>query len=671
MSLWNPFAFTPTGNPVAPQAPPSLRVMGGKQAAPQQIAYAQQVFHQFCSRARLSPAPNPTEMGRLPDGTPYRIVVVGPQTIMEIWPAGAAVGGPFIGWTSFFTSSYLPIWERPVVDFPYDELPPKPQPPGIAPEYPQLANSGQTSGTDNPAPYTTRTWVTSAAEAGDTVLYEATVEGTLVSTPLGELSPYANFVITNYPSSRLVSYDPIENVSIYDVHTLSVSFTGTLDGGGDPTDPLPNVWHYTPGSDGEPTKIYLTFVNTGIVAAAAAAATNYNLSAIAAWEAAYAAWAAQYGQYLINLAAWQEARDELLALQRPYWPVNDTRKSARPAQIAAVRSHLLGGIGDRHLTARILSFPYNVAYRTVPPVGSGGSITNELAMTDTVMGFKTDLMEAEPFAIIPRWDDGDNEMYPERPLRVDFMPPECLFGWKANGSIQYGYRYYAENARSEHYVVVPPSLEDVAVAVLPDYFSYTRVVPDSSPGLVVASDAFVPVGTSVVVVFFEYRVADPHTGVDYWTECPDLMQHDSIWIRDTGVYIDPPREVDDLFTQRVRLAGAITQRRTAWGTWSEPVVTPRQALIQGGWEAPYVAAVEYERPAKAPAAVVLARGLSAAANPAATQSGGFHQGAAHLWSGDMQAVTAAKGAGWIVDAESAPQQQFIVRALIATGRIAP
>ena len=86
--IWNPYTFTPLGNPIVGEAPPVLRVLGGMQATAQQLSYAQQRFTQFVMQARLSAAPNPTEAGRLPDGTQYRIVVVGPQTIMEIWPGG-------------------------------------------------------------------------------------------------------------------------------------------------------------------------------------------------------------------------------------------------------------------------------------------------------------------------------------------------------------------------------------------------------------------------------------------------------------------------------------------------------------------------------------------------------------------------------------------------------
>ena len=88
--IWNPYVFTPLGNPIVGEAPPTLRVMGGMQATAQQLSYAQQRFTQFVMQARLSTVPNPTEAGRLPDGTAYRIVVVGPLTTMEIWPGGGA-----------------------------------------------------------------------------------------------------------------------------------------------------------------------------------------------------------------------------------------------------------------------------------------------------------------------------------------------------------------------------------------------------------------------------------------------------------------------------------------------------------------------------------------------------------------------------------------------------
>ncbi len=85
MSLWNPYAFTPTGQPVAPAAPPALRVIGGPASA-QQMQMAQHAFAQFCMNSRLSVVPNPVEDGRLPDGTPYKIIDVSGVRTMMIWP---------------------------------------------------------------------------------------------------------------------------------------------------------------------------------------------------------------------------------------------------------------------------------------------------------------------------------------------------------------------------------------------------------------------------------------------------------------------------------------------------------------------------------------------------------------------------------------------------------
>lgn len=84
--IWRAHTFGPTGLPIPPQAPPALRVEGGVDATIEQRNMAQVVFAQFCTMARLSLGPNPTQAGLLPDGTPYKITSVGPQTIMQIWP---------------------------------------------------------------------------------------------------------------------------------------------------------------------------------------------------------------------------------------------------------------------------------------------------------------------------------------------------------------------------------------------------------------------------------------------------------------------------------------------------------------------------------------------------------------------------------------------------------
>lgn len=85
-SILNPFAFTPLGQPAAPTVS-ALRCIGGAATA-EQLSAAQAAFQSFCTQARLSPAPNPTSIGQLPDGSQYKIAVVGAMATMTLWPRG-------------------------------------------------------------------------------------------------------------------------------------------------------------------------------------------------------------------------------------------------------------------------------------------------------------------------------------------------------------------------------------------------------------------------------------------------------------------------------------------------------------------------------------------------------------------------------------------------------
>lgn len=92
MNLLNPYAFTPLGSPVAPGVS-TLRSIGA-QASAAQLDQARRVFGAFCAQSRLSMAPNQTAIGQLPDGSRYKITVVGAQTIMSVWPINAARNPP-------------------------------------------------------------------------------------------------------------------------------------------------------------------------------------------------------------------------------------------------------------------------------------------------------------------------------------------------------------------------------------------------------------------------------------------------------------------------------------------------------------------------------------------------------------------------------------------------
>lgn len=79
--IYNPYAFGVLGDPAPLVAPPALRVVSG-QATPEQIAMARDAFTRFCAGTRLSHVPHPAEVGRLPDGSTYRITDVAGHRVM-------------------------------------------------------------------------------------------------------------------------------------------------------------------------------------------------------------------------------------------------------------------------------------------------------------------------------------------------------------------------------------------------------------------------------------------------------------------------------------------------------------------------------------------------------------------------------------------------------------
>lgn len=82
--IYNPYAFGVLGDPAPLVAPPALRVVSG-QATPEQIAMARDAFTRFCAGTRLSHVPHPAEVGRLPDGSTYRITDVAGNRVMQLW----------------------------------------------------------------------------------------------------------------------------------------------------------------------------------------------------------------------------------------------------------------------------------------------------------------------------------------------------------------------------------------------------------------------------------------------------------------------------------------------------------------------------------------------------------------------------------------------------------
>ena len=89
-NLFNPYALTALGKPLQQRQSPELRVET-PHISRAQLDMAQHAFVRFLDQARLSRVPNPTQQGRLADGTPYRIVTASGAPIMQVWPVGEDV----------------------------------------------------------------------------------------------------------------------------------------------------------------------------------------------------------------------------------------------------------------------------------------------------------------------------------------------------------------------------------------------------------------------------------------------------------------------------------------------------------------------------------------------------------------------------------------------------
>lgn len=100
-NLFNPYALTALGKPLQQRQSPELRVET-PYITRAQLDMAQHTFVRFLDQARLSRVPNPTQQGRLADGTPYRIVTASGAPIMQVWPVAEETPEPCLKFASGF-----------------------------------------------------------------------------------------------------------------------------------------------------------------------------------------------------------------------------------------------------------------------------------------------------------------------------------------------------------------------------------------------------------------------------------------------------------------------------------------------------------------------------------------------------------------------------------------
>lgn len=689
MTLWNPYARDVLGAPVLGVAPASLRCEGVATAA--QLAQARMAYQRFCMTARTSRVPNPTEQGTLPDGSRYTITVLGPATYMTLWPVGSKDVAPYVAWTSFVGTSFLPIWDRPRYAFPDDPIPD----PGPEPKYPRAPDPGLSKAvgygiyiekTPRVVGYVQTTTgpmaITNTKSKLEVVLSDITWEnGAAVTTETGRtefpgsrtLTPTldhdGNFVATRVQWDKFASPGSLTpwEVEIDGVVWNAYGFIGF---GGE------NFWRYSVdyidyfGADPEyavdksPYEYYR---------AQELAVYEFNLQVTAAHEAAMKAWRDGYQPWLDNVyAPWAAAYDAWIKGHHDFYtPALAWRAAARPPQIEAVRAFLLRGISGRHLTARLLSFPFNISYRSTPTSGSGGSVSHGAPTSDTWNGrWPTTLADAQPRTVVPAKSFFPTaRVEPAHELRRDFMPAGALFCWSASGT----YDHVGQNwlyHQGDSYEIQPLDMENISVSYPADYPANVALERSEDSGLVIDADIFVPAKTKLSIVFFEYEVYDPYSRLWVWTPCPEMVLSDSIWVTSHGTYMDDGM-LEQRFTQvQVRAARPwrmVTQVRKDDGSWE-----PAQDASLSGLDNP-AHTREYgglaRHPELYPTAVVIAENLHAAAAPSKAQATAFPFGAKFLWSGDPVAIGQAATTAWEDSAAEAQQQQFIAQALRLTNRL--
>lgn len=121
-NLFNPYALTALGKPLLQRQSPELRVETPYITRAQRDM-AQHTFVRFLDQARLSRVPNPTQQGRLADGTPYRIVTASGAPIMQVWPVAEETPESRLKFASGFVFESLDNDAYYVIDAVMDPVP--------------------------------------------------------------------------------------------------------------------------------------------------------------------------------------------------------------------------------------------------------------------------------------------------------------------------------------------------------------------------------------------------------------------------------------------------------------------------------------------------------------------------------------------------------------------
>lgn len=654
-----PMFLTLDGEPRTGVVPVQLIINGV--ATPGQLAEVRAWYAKFDTKCRTSLASSQILVRTLLDGSAVRFERRFDVDRVILDPIGTKGDGRLkspVAWSAFVDLAFSTVFDRPVIDMGSYTAPPYP----TEPIYP------------TPAPY-------------------GVPEPTFVPTPVTDSIgwmwwSYTNFVRLDdagnkiWGGMRLLHSTSLTDSELAALGSLAFDISGVYANG----NKIPSPQQ---GGENEPYKwtisgdSYGTFLYNG-TGMTVQQVKDVALAAIQAQADAQAAASAndnaRYIEYLAAVQAWANARNAYYAnLYNAWWTtvhqawvdeckaiddaypsrdgatiLKDLRTQARSNQIAALKDWLDTGIGNPHLTARYLSFPFNVggahAGNFSLPAGTDvghdqiTDATVNYQITHTVTNGNVGTVATETYA------DNFAQMTMALPsgwkLGGNVAKPTNLFGWLANGDYK-RYKRYHPNHYLEPSQTTPSDLSSLSFSTAPGYVDFvnSQIGATTRNDAVINSDGFIPPGSVITLAQLEYEVYDPYVLDWVWMPAVDLRKYDSIWIASLGQYSIPELpglQSAGVSPRNVRVRRFLRQTRLDSWAWSSPTDVPAEKMQKGSLPTfPLSSIWPYY-----PTTVVVAMSLHAGAKPNVEQVTSFQYSPEIAFKGMSRDLAGAISGDW-------------------------
>lgn len=637
MSLLDQNFLEQDGTPVPGRIAAQVVVAEGRTLTAAQHAAVTAEYNQFCTQKRLSLMRSQTRTVTLGDGTIVRMDSMGPSDRVFVDPpvGGSSGSDLFVAYPYFVDLAFAPIFDRPtLVDGAGVNGPDAPK----EPVYPGFGTPPTPPSSIRPEYTLTYSWARDAAEysggASVTTNFGFSWSGSLpgMSPIFSRVPHYFSYIDNSGQRVAIVRLD----TNWASAEDAAASGHGSSFPGGQTYSANINVGemggiHYesnasptlslvttaqrspTPAEQAEAEK-FLTDIGDAIKANIndpyAAAVDAYNV-ALATYNAAAAA---DYAHWLATVyQAWLDALD---AASRWGLKAGDTslvpfRALARPGQLTRLNDWLDTGAADPHLTSRIFTLPYCVAYQIAKPytldpgsfvstLGDSDPVTGEVSTVTYRLGNATreatatdDTITTGVSSVTLRPLDPFTSATPHV-LKNELVDPACLFGYAASGTYTRQFGSYRGGGGVPDYP--PQATVAVGFSAVSAYLDSlnTGLARTIATGVRPATDTFFPTNTRLTLVQLEWETFDPFTEDWVWMSDINMRRVSPIWLKGIPApYVDnniPEVQSAGISPRTVRIRRIVQQVRQRDGSWTTAVDVPASNLDAAGkWSAPVTA----------------------------------------------------------------------------------